>query len=134
MTTPITCLQCGGSLGPDDRFCAQCGVELLWCASCGEFRLQAEEFLAAGEVPLPEEFQRHARRFLYYQLFRASLPFEAFLEAGQRQGFVQLKPLNWRQLLPENSPTLRILQDGILNPTRHKSETDRQPFLLDEAA
>src|SRR5215213_8578393 len=43
MTTPITCLQCSGPLGPGDRFCAQCGAELLWCASCGEFLLQNEE-------------------------------------------------------------------------------------------
>jgi serine/threonine protein kinase/uncharacterized protein YjdB len=43
MTTSITCLQCGGQLGPGDRFCAQCGAELLWCASCGEFLLQAEQ-------------------------------------------------------------------------------------------
>src|SRR5688572_27528671 len=33
MTSTITCLQCGGQLGPADRFCAQCGAELLWCAS-----------------------------------------------------------------------------------------------------
>ena len=25
MTSNITCLQCGGLLGPGDRFCAQCG-------------------------------------------------------------------------------------------------------------
>jgi uncharacterized protein YjdB len=37
MTTTITCLQCGGLLGPGDRYCAQCGAELLWCASCAEF-------------------------------------------------------------------------------------------------
>ncbi len=43
MTTPIACLQCTGPLGPDDRFCAQCGAELLWCASCGEFLLQTDE-------------------------------------------------------------------------------------------
>src|SRR5919107_1860412 len=57
MTTPITCLQCGGSLGPDDRFCAQCGAELLWCASCGEFRLQAEESCpkcGTPGIPRPE--------------------------------------------------------------------------------
>ena len=37
MTTTITCLQCGGLLGPGDRYCAQCGAELLWCANCAEF-------------------------------------------------------------------------------------------------
>jgi serine/threonine protein kinase/uncharacterized protein YjdB len=43
MTTTITCHQCGGQLGLGDRFCAQCGAELLWCANCGDFLLQSEE-------------------------------------------------------------------------------------------
>src|SRR4051795_1519920 len=43
MTAPIACLQCSGPLGPEDHFCAQCGAELLWCASCGEFLLQSDE-------------------------------------------------------------------------------------------
>jgi serine/threonine protein kinase len=57
MTTSITCLQCGGSLGPGDRFCAQCGAELLWCASCGEFLLQAEQSCpkcGTPGIPRPE--------------------------------------------------------------------------------
>ena len=57
MSTPITCLQCGGPLGPEDRFCAQCGSELLWCASCGEFLLQAEESCpkcGTPGIPRPE--------------------------------------------------------------------------------
>src|SRR4051794_342922 len=37
MTTTITCLQCGGPLGSGDQYCSQCGTEVLWCASCGEF-------------------------------------------------------------------------------------------------
>jgi serine/threonine protein kinase len=57
MTTPIMCLQCGGLLGPGDRFCAQCGAELLWCASCGEFLLQTEESCpkcGTPGIPRPE--------------------------------------------------------------------------------
>jgi eukaryotic-like serine/threonine-protein kinase len=57
MSTIITCLQCGGSLGPGDRFCAQCGAELLWCASCGEFLLQAEQSCpkcGTPGIPRPE--------------------------------------------------------------------------------
>jgi uncharacterized protein YjdB len=57
MTTPITCLQCGGLLGPGDRFCAQCGAELLWCATCGEFLLQAEQSCprcGTPGIPRPE--------------------------------------------------------------------------------
>jgi serine/threonine protein kinase/uncharacterized protein YjdB len=57
MTSPIACLQCNGLLGPGDRFCAQCGAELLWCANCGEFLLQAEESCprcGTPGIPRPE--------------------------------------------------------------------------------
>ncbi|MEJ2596849.1 MAG: hypothetical protein P8Z00_00875 [Anaerolineales bacterium] len=87
---------------------------------------QMEDFLKAELIQVPEEFQRNARRFLYYQLYRASLPFDAYIQAGPRQGFVQLRPFSWRQLLPERSPTMQILVDGILG--REKSKKER--FLL----
>src|SRR5918994_6722792 len=57
MTTPITCQHCSGQIGPGDRYCAQCGAELLWCASCGEFLLQAEESCpkcGTPGIPRPE--------------------------------------------------------------------------------
>jgi hypothetical protein len=94
-------------------------------ASPQAYRDQAEALLQAERIEVPPVFLRNARRFLYYQLFRASLPFDAFLRPGPRQGFVQLKPFSWRQLLPENSPTLQVLRDGILNG---------KPFLLEEEA
>jgi hypothetical protein len=86
------------------------------------YRQRAEEFLeagagASGPAPItpPDEFQKNARRFLYYQLYRASLPFDDFLEVGPRQGFVTLKAFSWQALLPENSATMQILIDGILH-------------------
>jgi hypothetical protein len=85
------------------------------------YRQQAESFLAAEEVAFPEEFLRNARRFLYFQLFRASLPFEEYLEPGSQPGFVRLRDFAWRDLLPSHSPTMQIILDGILN---------HQPFLL----
>ncbi len=71
MTTTITCLQCGGSLGPADRFCAQCGAELLWCASCGEFLLQAEQSCpkcGTPGIPRPESYT------IPYELTEADSP------------------------------------------------------------
>ncbi len=94
---------------------------------------QAETFLAAGSqqqkstpISAPPEFQNNARRFLYFQLYRASLPFDDFLKVGPRQGFVSLKAFHWQELLPDQSVTMRILIDGILHG---------KPFLLgaDEA-
>ncbi len=83
--------------------------------SVAEFRRQAEDFLAAEAVPLPPAFRRQARRFLYYQLYKVSLPFDAFLEEDPYQrGYVRLKPFAPRALLPENSVTMAVLSEGIL--------------------
>ncbi len=71
-------------------------------------------------VPAPPEFRRNARQFIYHQLYRTSLPMDRFLEVGQRMGFVQLKDFPWQALTPQQSPTMRILLDGIVH---------NQPFL-----
>jgi hypothetical protein len=72
-------------------------------------------FLAADSIDVPAEFQRNARRFLYYQLFISSLPFGDFLEEdGVWPGFVRLRGFSWRQLLAQNSVTMEIIQEGLL--------------------
>jgi len=78
-----------------------------------------ERFLAAEEIPIPEDFPRNARRFLYYQFFKASLPFGDFLETAAVPGAVRLKAFPWQTL--RQHPTLRVLVAGILHG---------QPFLL----
>ena len=79
-----------------------------------EFRRTFEKFLAAQEVAAPSEHRRNARRFLYYQLFRSSLPFDAWLEATETRGYVRFRKFAWQSLLPAASPTVRALLDGIL--------------------
>jgi hypothetical protein len=88
------------------------------------YRQQLDGFLAADAVPVPAKFQRNARRFLYYQLFRVSLPLKDYLQSGTRPGFVQFRSFSWQDLLPENSPALRVIVDGILNGN---------PFIIGEA-
>jgi len=89
-----------------------------------DFRARLEEFLGAGRVEAPAEFRSNARRFLYYQLFRTSLPFGQYLEEdGVWRGFVRLKRFAWTDLLPENSATMRVILEGILMG---------KPFLLEE--
>lgn len=92
------------------------------------FQEQAELFLDYGlqdnpvrGIPAPEQFVRNARWFLYYQLYRTSLPFDEFIEASPRQGFVQLRRFDWKALLPQNSITMQVIQDGLLH---------HQPFIL----
>jgi hypothetical protein len=80
-----------------------------------EFHQQAENFLAAAEIRIPPEFKRNARRFLYYQLFRSSLPFTDFLqEDGIWPGFVKLKKFQPNLLISSSSPIIKTILDGIL--------------------
>jgi hypothetical protein len=87
------------------------------------YHQQLESFLRADRVPVPSGFRRNARRFLFYQLFRTSLPFGEFLETSSMRGYVRLKPGALKHLRPERSPAIRVLLDGILHG---------KPFLLDK--
>jgi hypothetical protein len=94
-------------------------------ASIPEFRQTVEEFLTADQVTPQPEHPRNARRFLYYQLFRSSLPFGQFLEEdGIWPGFVHLKQLSWHDLTPEHWLTGQVILDGI---------EKNQEFLLPES-
>jgi hypothetical protein len=88
-----------------------------------EFYLWAEKFLKAKNIDVPPELQLNARHFLYYQLYRVSLPFGAFLKPSPRPGFVQFQPFSWQELQPESSTPLRVIHEGI---------RDNCPFLLTE--
>lgn len=87
------------------------------------YQEQLETMLAADRVSLPPDSMANARRFLYYQLFRASLPFEAFIENAERPGFVHLRQFPLEALHPDQCPTTRVILEGI---------THNQPFLLPE--
>lgn len=88
------------------------------------YRQQTEEFLLAEEITPPEEFERNARRFFYYQLFRTSLPFGDYLKARPRLGYVGLRRFPIERLSPANSPAVQTILDGLL----HDGD-----FLLSEA-
>jgi hypothetical protein len=78
-----------------------------------EIKSKLEEFLKAGKIYVPPEFQRNARRFLYYQLFRTSLPFGRFLEPSVRTTQTKLKPFGSNELL--ESDAVKTILDGLLN-------------------
>lgn len=86
--------------------------------SKNEFVKTLEEFLTAGEIAHPEEFRLNARRVLYSQLFRASLPFDTFLEEdGVWRGYVRLKDFSLEDLAQEKSSTIQVVVKGI---SQHK--------------
>ena len=73
-----------------------------------------ESLLTEDEIEVPKRFKTNGLRFLYWQLYRASLSFEDFLEAdGIWPGYVKLRNFNPSALLPENSPTLKTITEGI---------------------
>jgi hypothetical protein len=71
------------------------------------------EFLTVEKLEVPAEFQRNARRFLYYQLYRTSLPFEKFLEPSVRTTQTKLKSFELDELV--QSDAMKVIFDGVLN-------------------
>jgi hypothetical protein len=92
-------------------------------ASVESYRQMAEQFLVVDQVGVPPEFRLNARRFLYFQLYCTSLPFGRYLENEGRPGYVFLRDFDWRVLLPDNSPVMQAVSDGILHG---------KPFLSDD--
>lgn len=89
-----------------------------------EYLEELEHFLGADRIETPPSHRQNARRFLYYQLYKTSLPFDAFVEPDDIwPGFVRLKPFSWQDLLPENSTTMKVISDGLLRG---------KPFLMRE--
>ena len=80
-----------------------------------EFRLQAEAFLMADKIDIPAEFKRNARRFLYYQLYRSSLPFDSYLTTSVYPSLTRFKDFSWQQLLPQHSVAIATILDGLLH-------------------
>ena len=89
--------------------------------SVPEYRTTLENFLKTDQIVVPAEFRRNGRRFLYYQLFRTSLPFGEFLETGIRSTHAKLNWFDPRDLL--KSPAIQTVTKGLL---------ENGDFLLDE--
>ena len=77
-----------------------------------EVRRKMKEFLEAEKIDVPPEFKRNARRFLYYQLFRTSLPFGEFLEPSVRTTQTRLKSFELDELV--SSEAIKVISEGVL--------------------
>jgi hypothetical protein len=83
--------------------------------SSAAHRSKAEELLSADKIAIPPEFQRNARNFLYYQLFKTSLPFDDLLTRDITPGFVRFRKGGTGQdFTPQRSASIRALVDGLL--------------------
>jgi hypothetical protein len=77
-----------------------------------EVKRKTKEFLASEKIEIPAEFKRNARRFLYYQLYKTSLPFGEFLEPSVRTTQAKLKPFGLDALV--ESDAVQVILDGVL--------------------
>jgi hypothetical protein len=77
-----------------------------------EQRRTMEAFLAADAIDVPPEFGRNSRRFLYFQLFRTSLPFADFLVPSVRKTQTRLRQFEPEHLL--SSASVRAILEGLL--------------------
>ncbi|MBI4762478.1 MAG: hypothetical protein ACOYYF_00240 [Chloroflexota bacterium] len=80
--------------------------------SVDAYKTQLETFLNAERIEVPADFRRNARRFLYYQLFRTSLPFDDFLEPSVRTTQARLKSFDLDALLQADA--IQTILDGLL--------------------
>ena len=77
-----------------------------------DVRSKMIEFLTSDVIEVPLEFKRNARRFLYYQLFRTSLPFGEFLEPSVRTTQSRLKSFGLDELA--RSEAIDVIINGVL--------------------
>jgi hypothetical protein len=77
------------------------------------YRTELEKFLKNNDIELPIEFKSNARKFLYYQLFKTSLPFGQFLEPSVRTTQARLKAFPLEELL--ESDAVKTILNGILH-------------------
>ncbi|MBN2556272.1 MAG: hypothetical protein JXA97_10080 [Anaerolineales bacterium] len=84
-------------------------------ATLDAYREQIEEFLAAEKLAQPAAFIQNARRFLYYELYHASLDLSALLEPYPGvPGYVTLPVKPITAAIREGTEEWKILADGIL--------------------
>jgi hypothetical protein len=77
-----------------------------------DVRSKLQEFLAADTIDIPLAFKRNARNFLYYQLYKTSLPFGEFLEPSVRTTQTKLKSFEFDALV--KAEALEVIKDGVL--------------------
>jgi hypothetical protein len=93
--------------------------------SLTEYKQLLTSFLVADEIHLPNHLLENGRRFLFYQLYRASLPFGEFLNGYPSSGYVQLRRFSWKKLLPGGSAVVDCVVNGILVGDDFILETDQ---------
>lgn len=77
-----------------------------------DVKRKMKDFLTVETIDVPVEFKRNARRFLYYQLYRTSLPLGEFLEPSVRVTQTKLKSFTLDKLM--HSASIKTIVHGLL--------------------
>jgi hypothetical protein len=90
------------------------------------YRQTLESFLESDEINLPGEMIEMARKFLFFQLYRTSLPFGKFIKDGVSPGYIQLRRFSPKDLHPHHSKVIKTVVNGILEEAQFELETESQ--------
>ncbi len=83
---------------------------------------KVENLLSTRKIAVSETSYENAKKFLFYQLFKTSLPFGEFLTADKLwRGYVRFNQKNLTISHLQNSATIKVIAAGVLRA---------QPFLL----
>ena len=74
-----------------------------------------ENLLVVESLETPPEFRLNARRFLYFLLYRAVIPFNDFLEPSSVPGVIQLSKFRWKDI--NYSKPMQTVVSGIVDGT-----------------
>jgi hypothetical protein len=97
---------------------------VFYPANRAEYEKRLITFLQDESTLVPEDFLNNGRRFLFFQLYRASLPFEDFLVEGETPGYVRLKNFSWQKLKPGATPVIDVIVNGLLDGSEFILETE----------
>ncbi len=81
-----------------------------------EYLHQLQSFLVSERIVIPSDFLENARRFLYHELYQASLDLSEFLRPYPNAAGMTLLT-NFEPESLERSPALRVITKGILEGT-----------------
>ncbi len=84
-------------------------------SSAAAYLSELDRLLRAEKIDVPPNFRNNARRFLYYQLYFSSLPFDDYLKTGVRTSHALLGNFDLARLSPQHSPAIAAILDGVLN-------------------
>ncbi len=91
-------------------------------SSAEAYRQEAQRLLDAEQIVLPETNRQNARALLYYEYFRASIPFQQFVEDHVTRGYVRLLPVETDQFVPQNAPLVASLLEGLAEAPQTEDE------------